>query len=351
MSIISGQQNVAIVAAAMAMLQLAAASHRKAPPTSPRRSGRRPPAITTPDRATSTAASDEVRRRHDGHPNDDHEDGRRQRRPDVDEDDGPQPGDAGGLDRPRSAHPEPTGLAAGEEHQHCHHPTVDIGSVVETELDEDRRAVLLDGVRTDTERLGDCRIRSPGRHLGQHVELTRREGVQWRVDHPRSCSDECVDDLVVDERPSGGDDPDRLGETVDLVDSILQHVAAATSAVVEQGEGVRRIDELGKHDDPHLGSRRSKASGSLDPLVTVVGWHADVGDDDIRFVALDSLVELVQACCRQSSGRDHRPPRAGSPEPSRTRRLSSATTSRSSSAIHERRYQCDTATVRGLAPA
>ena len=102
------------------------------------------------------------------------------------------------------------------------------------------------------------------------------------------------DHLRVDQRASERDRPDGAEELVEIVDVLLQDVGAPGAAGVQQRECVARVRVLAQDDDAEARVRLSQASGGLDPLVGVTRRHPDVGDHDVRGLAIDGLEQRVE---------------------------------------------------------
>jgi hypothetical protein len=91
-------------------------------------------------------------------------------------------------------------------------------------------------------------------------------------------------DFGVDDRGSGGDAGNGVGELLDVADAFLEQVARsdAVAAVVQQFLGEGLLDVLAEDEDRESGLLGLESAGSPQPLVRLTGWHTDVGDDQVR---------------------------------------------------------------------
>lgn len=85
---------------------------------------------------------------------------------------------------------------------------------------------------------------------------------------------------------------DGAGELISLADAVLQQVGVPGRAFREQGDGVLGVVVLRQDHDPGAGVAFADLLGPLDALPLEVGWHPDVGDDDVRVRRLRTLYEL-----------------------------------------------------------
>ena len=98
--------------------------------------------------------------------------------------------------------------------------------------------------------------------------------------------DQLVDQPRVDAALAGGHGGDGRDQVVEVVDAVLQQVAAAHRAAGQQLGGVVRALVLAQHDDADLRVRLAQALGDLHAFVGLGGRHADVGDHDIGRVGI-----------------------------------------------------------------
>ena len=101
------------------------------------------------------------------------------------------------------------------------------------------------------------------------------------------------DDLGVDDDVAGADAADRAGEVLEVVDAVLEQVAGAARAVVEQRERVVRLEVVGEHE--HAGVRVGvlDAAREREALVGARRRHADVDHRDVGRVGVDEREQLV----------------------------------------------------------
>ena len=164
----------------------------------------------------------------------------------------------------------------------------------EPELEEDRVDDLLDGAFGQDERLGDRGVVSALGHFPQHIPFSRRQLVQRRLVGPCALGNESVDDLRIHHGATLGHGAHGRDQLVDVLHALLQEVGAALASAFEEGERVTRRRVLAEHDDTDLRMRLTKPHRSLDPLVGLARWHANVGDDDVRRLVIDSREQRVE---------------------------------------------------------
>ena len=92
----------------------------------------------------------------------------------------------------------------------------------------------------------------------------------------RLARDERVDELRVDDRAARADRLDRRRAARQVVDALLEQVAAAVGSRLEQRERVARLGVLAEDDDADLGVRLAQPIGDADALVGVRRRHPDV---------------------------------------------------------------------------
>ena len=134
-----------------------------------------------------------------------------------------------------------------------------VGRRQQLELREDVGDVRLDGLRGEIE----AGRRSPGSSgpPPSSARTSRSRSVRSSSGTLRPPpADELGDDLGVDDRAALGDPSDRVGEVVEVVDTVLEQVADAAGSVGDQPEGEGRLDVLGQDEDadrrPVLGPDR-----------------------------------------------------------------------------------------------
>ena len=120
--------------------------------------------------------------------------------------------------------------------------------VGELELGEDAVDVLFDGVLADTERPGDALLLLPLCRQREDFALALAQGVEGVVVAPGPV-DELGDDGGVENGAALGDSADARGELVEGGEAVLEQVADAFGAVLDQLEGVAWLEVLGEDDD------------------------------------------------------------------------------------------------------
>ncbi len=106
-------------------------------------------------------------------------------------------------------------------------------------------------------------------------------------------ADERGDDLRIDDRAALGDAPDRRGERVEVADAVLQEIAAAGAALLEQPHRERRLDVLREDDDADLGVPLADLARGLETFVGERRRHADVDDRDVGHEPADPPDEIL----------------------------------------------------------
>ena len=71
--------------------------------------------------------------------------------------------------------------------------------------------------------------------------------------------------------------------------ALLEQVAAAVRARLEQRQHVLRLRVLAEHEYANLRVGLSQLSREPDPLVAVGRWHPDVRQHHVRWIGLDCL--------------------------------------------------------------
>ena len=99
--------------------------------------------------------------------------------------------------------------------------------------------------------------------------------------------DELADDGRVERRATLADAAHRRGELLQVGDAVLEQVADALGAFLEQHHRVAGLDVLREHEHAGVGELRPDLAGRDEPLVGVGRWHADVDDRDLGLVHRD----------------------------------------------------------------
>ena len=100
--------------------------------------------------------------------------------------------------------------------------------------------------------------------------------------------DELLDHPGIDDRAAGGDLADRRHQLLHVADPLLEQVGAPGRALLEQGQRVLRLGVLAEHHHADGGVGDAETLGGTDALVGAGRWHANVGEDHIRLVLVDS---------------------------------------------------------------
>ena len=110
---------------------------------------------------------------------------------------------------------------------------------------------------------------------------------------------ERIDDLRIDDRSSGGDLPHRSVQLPDVLQPLLEEVAATFRPVLQQRHRVDRVGMLAQHEHADLGMRRRELRRELDALVRECRRHPDVGEQDVGLLALDRRASLCERLARR----------------------------------------------------
>ena len=167
--------------------------------------------------------------------------------------------------------------------------------VEQTELEEDRADVLLDGALAHVEgawRWSRCCGRSPSaraptRSLSVSPLSGELASPALRVHQP-------LDDLRVEGGAAARDVAQGADELVDVRDPLLEQVAEPRDAVGEQLEGVVLLDVLREH---HHADRRVVGPdllGRIDALGGVGRRHPDVGEHGVGLVLGHGLQQRLR---------------------------------------------------------
>src|ERR1017187_5439775 len=125
----------------------------------------------------------------------------------------------------RGATKSKVGLASrlrAEIDQYGLHPAIEITFFRETQLRKNCVRVLLDGPFGDAETLRDGAVGLALGHLGQNFGLSRREPLQIGLGVFRSGSNQLIDHVGIDDRPTRGHHADRSRQLVDPRDALFQ---------------------------------------------------------------------------------------------------------------------------------
>src|SRR3954464_6406866 len=98
--------------------------------------------------------------------------------------------------------------------------------------------------------------------------------------------DQLLDDDRVDDRPSAGDNLERLDQLVAIAEAFLKQVATALRAWLEQTHGKLRVRILAECDEAHRGPFPAQSRGETEAFAIPRRRHADVDKDDVRVLLL-----------------------------------------------------------------
>ena len=124
------------------------------------------------------------------------------------------------------------------------------GIVGELELAEDACDVSLEGVLADAEVRRDRGVGPSLGHAGEHVELALAQLVERTA--PAPAIEHLGDHLGVERGAAACHLSDRLREAARLHDPVLEQIADARRAQLEQLDRVALLDVLGEDDDSRL---------------------------------------------------------------------------------------------------
>jgi hypothetical protein len=173
-----------------------------------------------------------------------------------------------------------------------------VGLLSQAELAEDAVDVLLD--RADRQHEGGCdgRVALACGHLREYVAFPLGECLQGRGLGVEARSDQDLDHLRVDDRPSSGDLDQRPHELGRIGGALLEEIASSLAAVLQQGHHEVGVIVLAEHHHAHLRTSPSQQFGDPDSLVAHARWHPDVGEDDVRNVFVHRGQQLVVVTAR-----------------------------------------------------
>ena len=141
----------------------------------------------------------------------------------------------------------------------------------------------------------------PSGHLGEHLTLALSELGQRRVIDAGLGLHEQLHDLGIDHRPAASDGVDRGHQLATVVYALLQQVAAAIGATLEQRQDVRGVGELAEDDHSGRRARLTQLVRDSDALVGVGRRHPDVRQNDVGSI----LLHRAQQCGDVPVGPDH----------------------------------------------
>jgi len=126
--------------------------------------------------------------------------------------------------------------------------------------------------------------------------IARRQAVERIVG--ATAAEKLGDDLRVEHRAARVDAAQRVEERIDVGDPVLEEVADALGAVLQQLHRVALVDVLREHHEPDLGHLAPDLLGGAQALVGLRRRHPNVGDRHVGAVGAN----LAQSSRRSSAG-------------------------------------------------
>ena len=161
-----------------------------------------------------------------------------------------------------------------------------VGSLEMPEAGEDLADVLLHGPQAQVPLPGDGRVALALCDVLEQLALPGGQCGQGRA-RRAACLHQLLDQDRVDAALAGRHGQDRRLELLEVVDAVLQQVAPARGAALQQLGGELDVALLAQHDDPDLGGQLVQGLREPDALVGERGRHPDVGDHDVRSAGPD----------------------------------------------------------------
>jgi hypothetical protein len=153
---------------------------------------------------------------------------------------------------------------------------------MQAELVEDAGHVPFHGGYRHYQFVRDAVIGAALRDQRQYLPLSCRQGIE------RTClplaADQSRHHVGIEHRPAISDAADGVGEHAQIADFLLQQVADALRAVGDEIERVAVFQELGQDQDTCSRPVGTDLKGRPEPVISMIRWHLDVGDDDVRAV-------------------------------------------------------------------
>src|SRR6188472_1073854 len=138
-----------------------------------------------------------------------------------------------------------------QEREDREHPAVVVGRGRQAELREDARHVLLHGAKGDEEALGDRLVRAALGHQLEYLPLARGELLERVV--TALAANELADDGGIERGAAVGDPAHGRAELLEVRDPVLEEIADALGARLEQRHRIARLDVLRKEQDADTG--------------------------------------------------------------------------------------------------
>ena len=168
------------------------------------------------------------------------------------------------------------------------------------------------------------------------ARTSRSRGVSSSRGESGPCpADEPSDELRVDDDPAFADTAHRVGQLTAVEHAVLEQVAAAFVAPLEQSERVLRFDVLREDENPDVRPARANRLCRDEALVGMRRRHADVDDGDVGRLCLDATARARSADATFAT--TSKPPSVSTrATPSRRSTESSATTTRTDLGVDAR---------------
>ena len=141
--------------------------------------------------------------------------------------------------------------------------------------------MLLDGALGQEQRLRDRGVVLSLGHVAEDLALPVGQLRERGMRHALLRCDERLDDLRVEHAAALRHLGERAHELLDVGDALLQQVAEAGRAVLQQVVGVLLLRELREHDHADVRVGRPDPLRGADALVGVARRHPDVGEDGV----------------------------------------------------------------------
>ena len=179
-----------------------------------------------------------------------------------------------------------------EVREHGEHATVVVRGRRQPELREDARDVLLDGAERDEQALRDRLVGAALGHQPEHLALAGGQLVERVVG--ALAPDELAHDGRIERRAAVRDAAHGRAELLEVGDPVLEEVADALGARLEQRHRVAGLDVLREEQDADVGMPLADLARCDEPLVGVRRRHADVDHGDVRLVHRDVAQEVLR---------------------------------------------------------
>jgi hypothetical protein len=157
-----------------------------------------------------------------------------------------------------------------------------VGGDVQVEPGEDAVHMGLHRLGAEEQALADGLVGAALGHEGEHLALSLGQLLDGIA--RASSADQLRHHLRINHRSTGGNAAHGVDHLVHVGDAVLEQVADAAGAVLQQLHGVMWLDVLGEHQHANLGVFGTDMLGGVEAFAGV-GWgHADVDDNRGRRV-------------------------------------------------------------------